>query len=402
MTRRLPALAFLAVFAAITFAAGAAWSVTSPRVSYAHYEGTFQRGRVPFALDLCIEGSRIEGSWYRKDRGAWQIVQGMTRRDGGLTLIERNGEGQEIGRFTLRHRAPGEFTGTWRGTPDGEGHPRTLDVTLREQMSGVAALTGHALLDKRFAYRNRRGADDPAGEFVHVGPELRALSYGTSGEAVAGTRRALRDFLAGGPMRESGLPAWQRTARARFLVEYDSAVAEVLAAGEDQPDYVLQWTEITRAFVRLNECYLLVVENTTSAYQGGAHGVYGSTYGIFDIMAGRRLGNADLFLPGAEARLRPILERKAREVMRERVGAPEDTDASGGNSYFLHEGNFPITENIYLRRDGIGFHYNVYEIAAYAAGDFDLVLTWNELRGILRPGTPADRLLPGAAPALRL
>lgn len=402
MNRRplLPSL--LAALAAIVLFTGAARSVAAPRVSYLHYEGTIQRGRVPFALDLCIEGSRIEGSWYRKDRGAWQIVQGSTRRDGGLTLIERNGEGQEIGRFTLRRRAPGEFTGTWFGTPDGEGHPRTLDVTLREQLSGVAALTGHALLDRRFAYRNRRGADDPAGEFVHVGPELRALSYGTSGEALSGTRRALRTFLAGGTMPDSGLPVWQRTARARFLAEYDSAVAEVLAAGDDQPDYVLQWTDITRAFVRLNECYLLVVENTTSTYQGGAHGVYGSTYGIFDLLAGRRLGNADLFLPGAEARLRPILERKAREVMRERVGEPDDADISEGSSYFLYEGNFPITENIYLRRDGIGFHYNVYEIAAYAAGDFDLVLSWDELRGILKPGTPADRLLPGAAPGIAL
>ncbi len=388
--------ALIAFVASIALLASAAWSLTTPRATYIHYEGKMERGRVPFALDLLIEGSSIEGSFYRQDRGEWAIVQGTTRRDGGLTLIGRNGEGQEISRFTLRRTAHGEFAGSWRGTPDGEGHPRTVDVTLREQLSAAAALNGIALKEKLFAFRNRRGTEDPAAEFVSVGPELRALSYGSSGDALERLRREIFQFQVGSadaPV-ETGIAALQRSRLRRFLAEYGEARAELLAdtSAENTAyrDLTLQWSRIERAFVRLNECYLLVLENTSYTFLGGAHGTYASDYGIFDLHTGRRLRSADLFVPGAENQLRTMLKAKVLAVVAERTGEPV------AEHDFLYEGEFPVTENIYLRRDGVGFHYNVYEIAAYVMGDFDIVLTWDELSGILKPNTPASRLLPGA------
>ena len=46
------------------------------------------------------------------------------------------------------------------------------------------------------------------------------------------------------------------------------------------------------------------------------------------------------------------------------------------------------TENFYVNNDGIGFFYNVYEIAAYATGSTELFCTFYDLKKILRPDHP--------------
>ncbi len=363
---------------------------TAPRASYLHYEGTMDGVNIPFALDLLFEGSKCEGSWYRKDRGAWAVVQGTRASNGGLALIERNGEGREVARFTLRRTAPGEYAGTWRGTPAGEGRPRSLRVSLREVLSAAASLRGVSLREKAYSRSIRRSRNSPKAEFTFVGPEAVALSYGSSAEAIAELKRTLLDFVAdtAGLPPGTALSDHARQARDRFFGEYRAMEEEM--AGEGFPETAFEWFEAGRSFVRLNECYLLVVERTRHVYHGGAHPEYYSHYGIFDLHTGRRLTRDALFVAGAVDRLRPLLKRKALAEMSERTGEAVDEE------FLLYEGEFPVTENIYLRRDGVVFHYNVYEMAAYYMGDFDIVLTWDELRGLLRPNTPAGRLLPGA------
>jgi hypothetical protein len=378
----------LPLFLLLALAVGAPVAATPPTTSYLHFEGALDRGRLPIMIDLLVEGTTVEGSYYRTDQGAWTIVQGTLGR-GRMTLIERNGEGQEVARFTARRNPGGVYSGTWRGTPEGAGHPATFDFAARET-PGAARLDAVVLKERLFARANRRSSNAPRAEVVYIGPKTAAVADGEPNRAVNELRRALVLFNAGikkgdtTPIPANTEETW-RNSRDDLFRRY----REVLAEADELPEYTLQWSEVDRAFVRLNESDLLVIESTHYSFEGGAHGVCGSDYGIFDLRSGARLTYADLFTPAAANRLRPILKRRVLEMLAERIGEPATDD-----DLFI-DGAFPISENIYLRRDGVGFHYNVYEIAPYAVGDFDLVLTWQELRGLLRAGTAAERLSAG-------
>jgi hypothetical protein len=50
---------------------------------------------------------------------------------------------------------------------------------------------------------------------------------------------------------------------------------------------------------------------------------------------------------------------------------------------FLFENKIPVTENFGLMENGILFDYPPYEIASYAAGEIDLLITYEELADIL-------------------
>ena len=45
---------------------------------------------------------------------------------------------------------------------------------------------------------------------------------------------------------------------------------------------------------------------------------------------------------------------------------------------------FDLPQNIAVVKEGIRFLYNPYEMTAYALGEFDLLLTWEQLGGLIK------------------
>jgi len=45
----------------------------------------------------------------------------------------------------------------------------------------------------------------------------------------------------------------------------------------------------------------------------------------------------------------------------------------------------PATDNFYFDDKNMYFHYSPYEIAAFAAGDLVIPVSWQELKGSLNP-----------------
>jgi hypothetical protein len=279
-------------------ASAMAQSATTSSTVYLHLEGALDRGRLPIMIDLLVEGTTVEGSYYRTDRGAWTIVQGTLAR-GRMTLIERNGEGQEVARFTARRNAGGVYSGTWRGTPEGAGHPATFDFTARET-PGAARLDAVVLKDRLFARANRRSSNAPRAEIVYIGPKTGVVAGSESNRAVNELRRALVLFNAGikkgdtTPIPANTEETW-RNSRDDLFRRY----REVLAEADEGPIDLIPLQGVFRQFVRLNESDLLVIESAHYSFEGGAHGVYASDYGIFDLRSGARLTYADLFTPAA-------------------------------------------------------------------------------------------------------
>lgn len=116
-----------------------------------------------------------------------------------------------------------------------------------------------------------------------------------------------------------------------------------------------------------------------SSYQGGAHPNSYMAIQNFRVADGTLLPPA-AFIADKEA-LTILAEKKFRE--RQSIAPNADLSAEG---YFLNEAKqFFLPANIGVLKEGLLFHYNPYEIAPYAVGPIQFVVTYSELGNSVTP-----------------
>ncbi|MDX2135798.1 MAG: DUF4163 domain-containing protein [Saprospiraceae bacterium] len=137
---------------------------------------------------------------------------------------------------------------------------------------------------------------------------------------------------------------------------------------------ITEWTVNANGNVPVLNNRIITVEVSTDSYLGGAHPNYGTSIVSYNLADGKPLEMADL-LADTSAVL-PMLQ-KAYEA--DKGGAVADLLFPEFN------GKLPLTQNVAVMPQGIRFYYNSYEVAPYAVGPADLLLTWEQL------GDLADR-----------
>ncbi|MCU7616032.1 RsiV family protein [Chryseobacterium sp. PBS4-4] len=147
-------------------------------------------------------------------------------------------------------------------------------------------------------------------------------------------------------------------------------------------DVSYQQTWNTGSFMKLksNTNDFLQIEYMYSSYEGGAHENYGFAERIFDLKNKKRVVLKDITtMP--KARLEAILLKNINNI-------PSGTTDSQGvvkNSDMLLLEAIPANDNFYFDEKNLYFHYSPYEIAAFAAGNIVIPVSWEELKGTLTP-----------------
>lgn len=124
----------------------------------------------------------------------------------------------------------------------------------------------------------------------------------------------------------------------------------------------------------------LQIEYLFTSYQGGVHGNYAFSDRVFDLKNNEKVDLADITtMP--KARLEALLKKNIDKI-------PSGTTSSQGsvkNSDMLLVDVIPANDNFYFDDKNLYFHYSPYDIAAYAAGDIVIPISWDELKGTLNP-----------------
>lgn len=107
-------------------------------------------------------------------------------------------------------------------------------------------------------------------------------------------------------------------------------------------------------------------------YTGGAHGLFGYSYTVYDLTTGAVVKEEDLFQEGYEDSIAGLLFERVTASLEEQ----DFEDALMGDPY--PNGNFSVD------KDGVTWHFNPYEVAVYAAGVLEATLSWNELKPFLK------------------
>jgi hypothetical protein len=159
-----------------------------------------------------------------------------------------------------------------------------------------------------------------------------------------------------------------------FIKEYETYVSDQLAG--ENADYITSWFMECDAMLSYQSPKAVSVMINKYTFAGGAHpNTYTSTLN-FDLNTGKTLQLKDLITD--MNKLKAMAEKKFREV---RDLSP-DTDFND-EGYFW-EGGFQLPENFSLDTNGLQFFYNTYEVASYAQGPTEFLLSWKELEGIVR------------------
>ncbi|MBD8081217.1 RsiV family protein [Chryseobacterium caseinilyticum] len=124
----------------------------------------------------------------------------------------------------------------------------------------------------------------------------------------------------------------------------------------------------------------LQMEYLSSAYEGGAHDNYWFSNRVFDLKNSKKLTLSDITtMP--EAKISQILKKNMDKIH----SGTTDSRGDVKNSDMLLVDVIEPNENFYFDEKNLYFHYSPYEIAAFAAGDIVIPVSWVELQGTLKP-----------------
>jgi hypothetical protein len=111
----------------------------------------------------------------------------------------------------------------------------------------------------------------------------------------------------------------------------------------------------------------LAVSKNRDYYLGGAHGMREKRYFMFDMANSKTISLDDVIRKDARAGLQQLIAAGLRDY----AGIGKTAPLTQGG-FFTDE--VEITENFFLAPEGIGFHWDPYEIAPYAMGSIEIVI----------------------------
>lgn len=122
----------------------------------------------------------------------------------------------------------------------------------------------------------------------------------------------------------------------------------------------------------------LQIEYLHTSYQGGAHSNYSFDARVFDLKNKKKLDLKDITtIP--KAKLEELLMKNIDKL----PSGTTDTDGPVKNSDMLLVDVIPANKDFYFDEKNLYFHYSPYEIAAFAAGDIVIPVSWKELDGTI-------------------
>lgn len=173
---------------------------------------------------------------------------------------------------------------------------------------------------------------------------------------------------------KNGLEVFQQNHRNKFLSDSKNSSKNNL---DDVKSEQLWFSENRMSLRSLQNDYLQI-QYFYSSYEGGAHGNYGYSERVFDLKNNKKLTLKDITsMPKArlEGLLRKNIDKSASKT--------KNSEGQIKNSDMILVDVIPASQNFYFDAENLYFHYSPYEIAAYAAGDIIIPVSWEELKGTL-------------------
>ncbi len=152
-----------------------------------------------------------------------------------------------------------------------------------------------------------------------------------------------------------------------YMIELMDVVRDTALDDLFGSDLTVVEDELNLAVTFLDENYIGVSAYWYEYWNGAAHGQHGSMEYVFSRSSGQRVLLPEILENSPEeicAIIAPYVEAKAEW----------GTDDEGWEKIILDEGRF------YLTTEGIGIHFDAYELTCYASGGLDVVVPYEQFK----------------------
>lgn len=156
----------------------------------------------------------------------------------------------------------------------------------------------------------------------------------------------------------------------------DTFIEDFKEASNFDGGFMMGWASNVTTEIWTNDDHVLSLGAFGYWNTGGAHPNHANTYLNFNLKTGEKIKLTDLFKEGAQTTLTQLAEQQLRKTY---DIAPDEPLSS-----FLFDDTFALNDNFYLHKAGITFHYNPYEIAAYAMGHIEIYLPFKDIKEHLK------------------
>jgi len=164
---------------------------------------------------------------------------------------------------------------------------------------------------------------------------------------------------------------------------YKSEVSEIYKDCEDQPsEYMINWDSSCQGKFGESHASVISYYIESSAYSGGAHGIYGTVGSLFSLKDGSHITQDQYFIRGYEEKLTSLLIKYLRNCLGESP-ISDNGDELGEDDDEIYPKPYP-NDNIYFTQNGVVFTYQPYEIASYAEGQMTAEIPWAEIEPLIR------------------
>jgi hypothetical protein len=144
--------------------------------------------------------------------------------------------------------------------------------------------------------------------------------------------------------------------------------------------YAQNWYTSSDMNLKSNINDYMHIEYLGSSYEGGAHDNYGFSERVFDLKNNKKVELKDI-TSMSKSKIEALLMKNINKMN----SGTTDEKGTVNNSEMLLVDVIPATENFYFDEKNLYFHYSPYEIAAFAAGDIVVPISWEDLKGTLNP-----------------
>lgn len=336
---------------------------------YKHFSGKLDTN-MKVSFDLFSQNGIIEGQYYY-----FFNLPGLTNLHFGKTLrltghifdnrLEMNELGNAESKFTGSFESDSVIKGQWQR----KNHEKPAKLYLQEDYK-------HGSLPLRFYSKKFKhtleAKSEQTGKPIEAKIELQVLIPKNKNDQNAAD--TINSWISKVVMNDTEPVATTELLIENIIFDFIQSYVETTEGIENIGRTAsFNWEKKISMRISYNENNILSVKLTKYAFTGGAHGIEMHYFKTFKLNEFKTIQLNDLFDESSQIEIGKLLERKIR-----RLNGIDENASLKENGFFI-DSVIP-NNNFYLNHDGIGFFYNIYEIASYASGTTEIFLPFSEIK----------------------
>ena len=348
--------------------------ILHPPCFYRHYTGTLDNN-MKLTVDLSSDQGVVSGFYYYSfpEPGNPDVYHfgktiplNGTLENNTLVLSEyANEEPSFTGQFTEK----GKISGTWKKPGEDKSIPFAV---VEDNQSGSLSFTCFPLSDERLMRpETQTSASDPK---ATISINLLYPQLFKGDPLQDSIDFAITGFLLNEPKSINSPQLFLENMAFDFFDSYHIATDGIVDVSNSAS---FNWEKNVAVQVLYNENNILSLRMKKYASTGGVHGINMIENVVFQTASKSMLGLDDIFKPGYKKELDELLDQKLRKLN----GIQDEENLRDAGFFIDH---VEASDNFYVNNDGIGFFYNIYEIAPFSSGVTELFLTFYECSVILK------------------